>query len=104
MPHLLLALALTFPAAPIGPLASLCEDIGVEARRPEHSHVSQADLLTAVLASLNAQTPELKALIAEVLPDDLPPPQRREAFERGASLRIGVRWECAEFSGLWAAE
>lgn len=85
-------------------LQRLCQRLREEALRPEHANVQADDLLTVVLGRLEKQTPGLREFTALLLPTDVPPLQRKRAFERGISSAIGAPWNCPEFGRLWNGE
>ncbi len=85
-------------------LINFCERLRTEALKPEHAHVSPGDLLTVVIASLERQTPALKPYFAELLQNDVPPPQRKVTFARGISSAQGHPWVCPTFDTLWNGE
>jgi hypothetical protein len=101
---------LAFIAPPIPPeglqseLLNLCSTIRSEARRAELANVATDDLLTAVIGSLEEQTPDLKVYFNALLPRDVPPIQRLETFKRAISTAIGAAWVCPEFEALWAGK
>ncbi len=101
----------TFVAPPVAPeqlrpeLQRLCQRMHEEVMRAENANVDAADLLTVVLGSLERQTPGLKEYTALLVPTDVPPLQRKRAFERGISKAIGAQqWDCPEFVRLWNGE
>jgi hypothetical protein len=98
---------LAFVAPPSPPeelqpeLVNLCQRIRSEAQRSELAEVPLDDLLTAVISSLEQQTPGLRVYFAALLPSDVPPVQRKETFKRAISKAIGREWACPEFEALW---
>jgi hypothetical protein len=101
---------LAFVAPPVAPAAlrptlfDLCSRIEREARSAESQRVPIDDRLTVILDTIQRQTPDLKPFMSVLLPSDVPPLQRRRAFERGISSAIGTRWDCPEFERLWDGE
>jgi hypothetical protein len=104
----------TYPLAFIAPpsppkelqseLVNLCRRIRSEAQRAELANIPAEDLLTAVLANLKQQTPELDPYFSALLPSDVPPIQRLETFKRAISAAIGTTRVCPEFDSLWAGK
>jgi TonB family protein len=99
---------LAFVAPPSPPeelqpvLVNLCQRMRSEAQRFERENVSPDDLLTAVISSLEEQTPGLAVYFAALLPSQVVPPvQRKETFKRAISKAIGKPWVCPEFEALW---
>jgi hypothetical protein len=98
---------LAFIAPPVPPkelqsdLVNLCQRMRSEAQRAEAANVAPDDLLTAVISSLELQTPGLEVYFSALLPSDVPPIQRKETFKRAISKAIGTAWVCPEFEALW---